>query len=170
MSEVRTERLVLRPARMDDLDAFHAILSDPRATAYWSTPPHRDRTQSRDWLRSMVDIPAGEGEDFVIEHDGRVIGKAGFFRFPEIGFILHPDAWRRGFAFEALQAVLARSFAVNGLAHVEADVDPRNEASLGLLKRLGFEETGRKSRTWEIGEEWTDSVYLRLDPPHTDGS
>lgn len=165
MSELRTERLVLRSARMDDLDAFHAILSDPRATAYWSTPPHRDRAQSRDWLQSMIDIPASEGEDFVIEHDGRLIGKAGFYRFPEIGFILHPDAWGEGYAYEALGAVLARGFAAHDLARVEADVDPRNAASLRLLGRLGFCETGRASRTWKIGEEWCDSIYLALDRP-----
>ncbi len=35
--------------------------------------------------------PAGEGEDFVVEHDDRVIGKAGLYHLPEVGFILHPD-------------------------------------------------------------------------------
>ncbi len=165
MATLTTKRLLLRPATQADLESFHAILSDPRATAYWSTPPHTDERQSRDWLRSMIDIPPGEGEDFVIEREGRVIGKAGFYRFPEIGFILHPDAWGEGYAYEALGAVLARGFAEHDLARVEADVDPRNTASLRLLGRLGFHETGRASRTWRIGEEWCDSIYLALDRP-----
>ncbi len=38
--EFRTERLVLRPAREDDLAAMHAVLSHPKAMAYWSSAPH----------------------------------------------------------------------------------------------------------------------------------
>ena len=67
-----------------------------------------------------------EGEDFIVELDGRLIGKAGLWRFPEIGFILHPDHWGRGFAREALGFVIDRAFDVHGLPKVDADVDPRN--------------------------------------------
>ncbi|TFI57428.1 N-acetyltransferase [Sphingomonas parva] len=163
MAEIRTERLLLRPARAGDLEALHFILSDARAMAYWSSLPHRELDQSREWLQSMIDNPDGEGEDFVVEHQGRVIGKAGLFRFPEIGFLFDPAVWGRGFAQEALRPVLDRAFAVHGLARVVADVDPRNRASLRLLARLGFRETERKAKTWLIGDVWCDSVYLRLD-------
>jgi [ribosomal protein S5]-alanine N-acetyltransferase len=163
MVEIRTERLMLRPASPDDLMPLNAILSDPDATAFWSTPPHRDLEQTKEWLQSMIDIRTEEGEDFILEHEGRVIGKAGFYRFPEIGYILHPDFWRRGLAAEALRPVLDRAFEVHRLAAVVADVDPRNAASLNLLAGLGFEETKRKKRTWRINGRWCDSVYLRLD-------
>ncbi len=163
MVEIRTERLLLRPAAAEDLMPLNAILSHPEATAFWSTPPHRDVEQTREWLQSMIDIRAEEGEDFILEHEGRVIGKAGLYRFPEIGFILHPDCWGRGLAAEALRPVLDRAFEVHALAAVAADVDPRNAASLNLLARLGFEESGRKKRTWRVGGRWCDSVYLRLD-------
>lgn len=162
MIEIRTERLRLRPATAADLSDIHSILSNPCATAYWSTPPHQELEQSRAWLRGMIDIPAGEGEDFVVEQDGRVIGKAGLYRFPEIGFIFNPEIWGRGFAAEALRAVLDRAFNLHGLEFVDADVDPRNEGALKLLARLGFHEFGRNERTWLVGEEWCDSVYLRL--------
>lgn len=162
MVEIRTERLLLRPAREADLDAIHRVLSDLRAMRYWSTPPHASIEQTRDWLAATIAIDPSVGEDFVVEHDGRLIGKAGLYRFPEAGFIFHPDVWGRGFAAETLGAVIARAFAVHGLDRVEADVDPRNAASLRLLARLGFEETARAARTWLVGGEWCDSVYLRL--------
>ena len=168
MTEIRTERLLLRPARPDDLEAFYTILSDARATAYWSTPPHADIAQTEGWLAAMLAIAPGKGEDFVIELDGRLIGKAGLFEFPEIGFILHPDAWGKGYAGEALRPVLDRAFTVHGLPFVEADVDPRNAPSLRLLQRMGFAETGRASRTWKVGDEWCDSVFLRLTNPNRD--
>ena len=162
MTEIATQRLRLRPAVAADLAAVHAILSDARATAYWSTLPHQTVEQSRAWLGSMIDIPADQGEDFIVEHEGRVIGKAGLYRFPEIGFIFHPDAWGHGFAREALRPVLDRAFGIHGLERVEADVDPHNAAALNVLGRLGFQEFARKERTWLIGDQWCDSVYLRV--------
>ena len=164
--ELRTERLVLRAATSEDLEPLHAIFTDPRAMAYWSTPPHRELDQTREWLASMIAIHLPDGEDFIVEHDGRLIGKAGLWRFPEIGFILHPDYWGRGFAREALSFVLDRAFGIHGLDSVQADVDPRNEPSLKLLRRLGFNETGRKERAWLVGDRWCDSVYLALDRPN----
>jgi RimJ/RimL family protein N-acetyltransferase len=162
VTSLRTSRLRLRTARSDDVEALHAILSLPDATRYWSTPPHPDLARTRAWVEAMIDIPAGEGEDFVVEYEGRVIGKAGLYRFPEIGFILHPDVWGLGLAGEAVAAVLARAFEVHGLDAVVADVDPRNTACLRLLAHHGFEETGRRERSWLVGKELCDSVDLAL--------
>jgi len=160
--EIQTKRLCLRRATMDDLASFHAILSHPVAMAYWSTPPHEDVEQSREWLQAMIGIPPNEGEDFAVEHQGQVIGKVGLYRFPEIGFIFHPDVWGQGFAAEALRPILQRAFDLHRLETVKADVDPRNEASLKLLENLGFQEIGRRKRTWLIRDRWCDSVDLLL--------
>jgi RimJ/RimL family protein N-acetyltransferase len=162
---IRTQRLLLRRARMDDLDAMHRILRDPAAMRYWSTLPHTDIEQTRAWLAAMIDASPEESDDFVIELDGRVIGKAGCWRLPEIGYILHPDQWGKGYAGEALGAAIAHVFASHAVVTIEADVDPRNAASLRLLNRLGFRETRRAERTMQIGDEWCDSVYLSLPRP-----
>ncbi len=160
--EFRTERLLMRTAREDDLAAMHAVLSHPKAMTYWSSTPHDKLEQTRDWLASMIAIQPSEGEDFIIELEGKLIGKAGLWRFPEIGFIMHPDYWGNGYATEALTLVLDRAFDVHGLPKIEADVDPRNASSLKLLTGLAFRETGRKERTWFVGGQWCDSVYLQL--------
>ena len=159
-----TERLLLRPATLADVASFHRILSHPHAMTYWSTLPHDTVGETEAWVRAMIAIPPGEGEDFVVEHDGAVIGKAGLYRFPRIGFLFHPDHWGRGFASEALRFVIDRAFRVHRLARIEADVDPRNQASLACLTRLGFTEYDRQECTWLIGGEWLDSVYLELRP------
>lgn len=163
--EIETDRLMLRPAAMSDLAAFHGVLSDPRATRYWSTLPHSDIEQTRDWLQSMVEAPAGESFDFVIEYEGRAVGKAGCWRLPEIGILLHPDVWGRGLAREALSALLPLIFDRFAIGEIVADVDPRNTACLALLTGLGFVETGREAHTYQLGEEWCDSVYLALKRP-----
>lgn len=163
--EILTARLTLRRARPDDLEALHAILSDPRATRWWSTPPHESLGQTRAWLDAMIGSPAEISEDFVIEQDDRLIGKAGFFRLPEIGVILHPDAWGRGLAHEALAAVIDRVFAKQDFKTLVADVDPANSASIRLLERLGFRQRGSARATQKVGDQWADSLYYRLDRP-----
>jgi len=160
-----TQRLVLRRAREEDLEDMHAVLSNPEATRYWSTLPHEDVEVTRQWLADMIAADPAR-DDYVVEIDGRVIGKAGCFRVPEIGYILHPDYWRRGLATEALRAVIARIFERRPVPALTADVDPRNRPSLNLLQhKLGFKVVARARNTWNIGGVWHDSVYLELKRP-----
>lgn len=159
---ILTARLRLRQAVEHDLAAMHAIMSDPQTMRYWSSPPHPDLETTGQWLSNMVE--ARSETDFVLELDGRCIGKVGCWRLPEIGYILARDCWGMGYASEALSAFIPYAFA-GFTDHLIADVDPRNDASLGLLARFGFRETHRAPKTWLVGEEWCDSVYLRLDRP-----
>jgi [ribosomal protein S5]-alanine N-acetyltransferase len=159
-----TPRLILRRARIEDLDDVHAMLSHPRAMRYWSTPEHETLEESRTWLEGMVRGAPGE-DDFLIEYQGRVIGKAGAWSLPEIGFLLHPDQWGKGLALEAMTAVTRHLFAAHDLPALTAEADPRNLASLRLLAKLGFVETGRAERTLQWRDEWCDSVYLALPRP-----
>jgi len=162
VDEIRTERLLLRRARLEDIAPMHEILSNPDATRYWSTPPFTQLAQTEEWMASMLDPSERDGDEFVIIADSRMIGKIGCWQPPEIGFILHPDAWGRGYAGEALAAFVAHRRA-RGATEITADVDPRNAAALALLARAGFVETGRAERTFKLGDEWCDSIYLRLD-------
>jgi [ribosomal protein S5]-alanine N-acetyltransferase len=159
--EIRTPRLTLRSARPDDLEAMHAVLSDPRATRWWSTPPHGSLEQTAAWLDGMI-ANGPDQPDFVIEREGRVIGKAGFWRLPDVGYILHPDYWGQGFAAEAVAAAIDHVFQTRDLDELTADVDPENAASIRLLERLGFVRTGFAERTWHVGGVWKDSFFYGL--------
>jgi len=130
---------------------------------YWSTPPHTDIEESRVWLSRMITQSAATGCDFLVEYKGRIIGKAGCYEPANVGYIFHPDIWGRGFATEALAAVIQRVFEVGAFAALVADVDPRNVGSLRLLGRLGFREVGRAKQTWLVRNDWCDSVYLELE-------
>ena len=68
---------------------------------------------------------------------------------------------------EALTALLGADglFWKRGVEGVVADVDPRNEGSIGILRRFGFVETGRAENTFETHLGWCDSVYLELKGP-----
>jgi len=159
--EIRTPRLILRSARPDDLEGLHAVLSDPRATRWWSTPPHETLEQTREWLDAMI-ANGPDHPDFVVERDGRVIGKAGFYLLPDVGYILHPDCWGQGLASEAVGAAVDHVFRTRDVETLTADVDPENAASIRLLERLGFVRTGFGERTWNVGGVWKDSVFYAV--------
>ena len=159
--EIQTERLLLRRAVMEHAAAMHGIMSNPIAMRYWSTPPHSEFSQTERWMRSMVDVDPAGSDDFVVTLNGQLIGKLGAWQMPEIGFLIDPDHWGRGYAEDAMGAFIHRRRALGPLELI-ADVDPRNLPSIRLLTRNGFVETGRATGTWQVGDELCDSLYMRL--------
>ncbi|GGH19006.1 Protein N-acetyltransferase, RimJ/RimL family [Cribrihabitans marinus] len=159
--QLATERLLLRRLRADDAPALHAVFSDALAMQYFGDR-HETLQQTVDWVSGSVDAPDSRCREYAIVLEGCVIGKAGVWNAPEIGFFLLRDHWGRGYMREALVRLLPRFFEMMDLDEITADVDPRNAASLALLHKLGFAETHRASATIRIGGEWCDSVFLRL--------
>lgn len=158
---ITTERLVLRRARIEDAEPMHRIMSDPEAMPFWLTLPHESADQTADWIRSMLD-PPGANDDFMVTLDGEVIGKMGAWQLPDFGYLLDRERWGKGYASEALAAFLAHRRR-EGSTFLTADTDPRNTASIRLLQRHGFMETGRAEKSWLIGGQWFDSIYWRRD-------
>ena len=159
---IRTARLTLRRAEPRDLADLNEVMRQPAAMRYWSTLPHPDLATTASWLeRKLAEDGAGSVE-FVVEFQGRVIGTAGGGTLPEVGYILHPDHWGKVLAQEAMTAVIAHAFALHPVDHLMADVDPRNEASIKLLKRLGFVLSGHADNTFCIQGEWVHSDYYTL--------
>lgn len=165
MTRLVTSRLTLRGPVAADLDDLFAIYGDRDAMRYWSTEPHADKSVTRGMLARMQAAFDTDPTYFVWDHDGRVIGAGGRHRGDEVGFILHPDYWRKGFGREAMQAIIPYLWDSTSLPRLTADADPRNAASVGLLTALGFRETGRAKNTFCIAGEWSDSVYLALERP-----
>jgi len=141
---------------------MHRLLSHPRAMRYWSSLPHETLEQTERWMASMVEADLAESDDFIVTLDGALIGKCGAWKLPEVGYMLDPEHWGKGFASEAFAAFIERRHAL-GSRELTADVDPRNQPSIRLLERHGFVETGRASGTWRIGDEVCDSIYYRLN-------
>ena len=159
---LKTKRLILRAAKQSDLMDLHAIFSDRRAMRYWSTPPHDSPERTQENLDRLIASAEQQLTYFVIEMDGRVIGTAGMHMDDEVGFLLHPDYWRQGIISKAMNAINPYLFEITDHAQLTADADPRNTASVGLLKSLGFEETHRAKNTFCVNGEWSDSVYFAL--------
>jgi ribosomal-protein-alanine N-acetyltransferase len=163
--ELRTERLILRKARLDDLAEVNAFMGHAGAMQYWSTPPHADLERTLAWLQAHIEADPEISLNYLIELEGRVIGEVGSFPIPEFGFILHPDYWGRGIGLEAGRAVIDHLFATRPVESLVADVDPRNASSIALLVKLGFLKTGEACATLCVGGEWVDSEYYSRTRP-----
>lgn len=171
---LETPRLVLRALRDEDASALYAIHSDPVTMRYWATPPWSSPDQAQAMLaRARDGFAAGDALRFaVIERDGdALVGTCTLFgidathRRAEVGYVLARERWGRGVMREALTALLDYAFGPLGLHRVEADVDPRNVASVGLLERLGFAREGLLRERWRVSGEVSDSVFLGLLEP-----
>jgi len=172
---IHTKRLLLRPLAATDTVGLFAIFSDVEVMRYWSTPPWTSLEQARFFLeRNQEGLAAGQHLrlGIVTVDDGALIGQCTFFgiipscRRAELGYSLARDSWGKGYANEALQALVSYGFDTLNLNRIEADIDPRNVGSEKVLDRLGFVQEGYMKERWIVGDEVSDSkVYglLRRD-------
>ena len=97
-----------------------------------------------------------------------MLGHTALFNFNEqsgradIGYGLARAHWGQGVMNEALTAIVDYGFGPLGLRRLEADIDPRNLASLRALERLGFEREGLLRERWVVADEISDSVLMGL--------
>jgi RimJ/RimL family protein N-acetyltransferase len=166
-----TSRLTLRPLRDDDAASLFAIFSDPRVMRYWSSAPWSDVERARETI--AADAAAMRAGDYVrlgleARQTGELIGTCTLFNFMpqcrrgELGYALRSTQWGCGYMHEALTALLAFAFEALDLNRVEADVDPRNFASVKSLRRLGFREEGCLRERWIVAGEVSDSAFYGL--------
>jgi len=166
-----TARLVLRATSPHDVEGVFAMESDPVAMRYWSRPPMRDIAEARASVeRAMTFFAARNGLRWSITRAGedQLIGHVSVFDFHEpsdradIGYGLARAHWGQGFMREALIAVVDYAFGPLALRRLEADIHPRNQASLRAVERLGFAREGFLRERWQVGDEISDSVLLGL--------
>ncbi|OAI53290.1 hypothetical protein AYO47_05155 [Planctomyces sp. SCGC AG-212-M04] len=164
-------RVVLRPLRLADAPDVLRVFSDAAAMRYWSRPAMTSLVEATQLIEE-IQARQDQGEFFqwgiVQSGSDSVIGTCTLFqivrehRRAEVGFILRSDLWGQGLGREAVSVMIAHAFDEHGLHRLEADVDPRNERCLNLLKRLGFREEGRLRERWHVDGELQDSVLLGL--------
>lgn len=168
---LETRRLLLRPLQQADAPALLALFSDPQVMRYWSTPPWTSIEQAHAMIALDRDaLPRGEHLRLGITRrdDGALVGTCSLFnrvpscRRAEIGFALAPAFWGRAYMDESLRALLRHGFNAMALNRVEADIDPRNEASARTLERLGFRREGLLRQRWIVGDEVSDSALYGL--------
>jgi RimJ/RimL family protein N-acetyltransferase len=163
-------RVQLRPLRASDADDLFAVHSDPRVMRYWSHAPWTDREQAVARIAQLAhDRANAEFYTWATTlADDRLIGTVSLFainraqRRGEIGYALATRVWGQGYATEGLRLAIAYAFDTIALERLEADIDPRNEASCRLVERVGFQREGLLRQRWRVADEVTDSAMYGL--------
>ena len=155
MTTLKTERLILRPHDLSDAERISLFTSDPAVARMTCSIPYPNpaiAAEGRILLQQARSPWSGE-IGFAVDLPGEgLIGSVGGAwsqgRF-EIGYWIGRPWWRRGFATEAVQALL-KHLEATGVKAVHASVFLDNTAAAHILGKLGFVREGEPRRTFSL--------------------
>jgi ribosomal-protein-alanine N-acetyltransferase len=157
-----------RPAARHRVAFVAAARRSRRLHAGLVSPP-RDAEAYRAYLR---DCRRANRERYLIVEDGELVGAAslneivrGAFQSAYLGYYAFVPQAGRGLMRQGLALVLDRAFGEHRLHRVEANIQPGNQASLALARRLGFETEGYSPGYLKVSGRWRDHERLALRAP-----
>ena len=146
---IHTPRMLLRPITLEDAADVFEFRSDPEVMKYIPRPIPSHIEEVKTTIKMMQDF-AEKGEklnlSMQLKDTRKVIGTIGFVNFrkehrrAEVGYSLNSAFHRKGYAKEALQAILSFAFHNLHLHSIEAITDQDNIPSRSLLMSVGFRE------------------------------
>ncbi|WCM28160.1 GNAT family N-acetyltransferase [Sphingomonas sp. QA11] len=161
-----SERLAMRPQRLEDAEALHEGYRDEALMRYWSSAPHANLAETSDYLAKGIEDTDWRGWVITLRESGEVIGTLAAMPHregvTEVGYLLLRRFWGHGYAREAVARLLDLLLREEGDRRVMADADPENDASNALLKDLGFTLEGRLRGEWETHIGVRDSLIWGL--------
>ena len=169
---IQTERLILRPLTLADVDAVHAYQSNEEVCRYVPFEP-RSREVVADRIENLLKSQLNnEGDAISIGAENRETGQlmgdimlawhSAEHKGAEIGWAFHPDYQGKGYATEAADAVLGLAFTVFDFHRVVARIDVLNDASVAMAKRLGMrQEAHLRENEWFKGR-WSDEFDFAI--------
>ena len=172
---LRTPRLTIRPGTADDADAVYDLRTIPEVSTWIPISDAFPREEFVQLYRSPDRLPWF----LVVEHDGTLVGELllriddsyaqvevrdqATATMAEIGWVIHPDHQRQGFATEAVERLLEHCFTDRRLHRVVAEAFAGNQATAALAPRLGFRlEATHVRAALHRTEGWSDSVTYAI--------
>lgn len=157
---LETERLHMRGWRVEDFEAFAAIMADAEVARFLTGQP---LTRADAWrsLASTIGQWSLRGYGtWAVERksDGALLGRVGIIHpegWPgiEVGWTLGRDHWGHGYATEAARAAIDYAFITLPLERVISIIHPENAASQSVAKRVG------ESKGERIALEFSGQTY-----------
>jgi RimJ/RimL family protein N-acetyltransferase len=149
-TEIRTERLWLRPIAPADRAALHRLWTDPDVRRFLWDDRVIGLAEVDGLLAASAASFAAEGfGHFALRESGPLLGTCGLHRYhagaePELLYSLAPECWGRGLATEAARAVVADAFVRLDFPRVLARADVPNRDSVRVMQRLGMTHAGER--------------------------
>ncbi|MGO4740860.1 GNAT family N-acetyltransferase [Bosea sp. 2KB_26] len=166
---LETDRLILRPRTMEDLDHVIAMNSDPEVMRHIAPVGTAFMSKEAVAKRSFTHVDRGLGYWSISRRGspGELLGYIALFPNDpataqiELGYRFDTRHWGRGYATEAASRLLQHGFGSLDLAEAVILTHPLNAASLRLAEKLGFQRDSDR-RSWLMGDPHFLCAYFRL--------
>ncbi|WP_284652581.1 GNAT family N-acetyltransferase [Flavobacterium terrisoli] len=150
---LETERLILRPLELSDVDDFFAMNNNPNVNAYLRNPL-QTREETKQYIQKIINEYQKNGIGrfaVILKNTNKLIGFSGLkyraalennhIDFYDLGYRFAEEHWRKGYATEAAIAWLEYGFNTMKLPIIYACAVSDNIGSNTVLQKLGFEFT-----------------------------
>ena len=172
--EIKSTRLILRDLEEKDIDSLPALINDLNVSQYLAVVPFPYEEKDAKWFVNHCKENAAkeprEGYELGIElqSTGELVGCVSIGHVnawdgkATLGYWLGKKFWRNKIMYEATQAILEFAFNKLGLQRIDVTAAVENDASNGLIKKLGFTFEGtakRYHRAKSTGEYHDTNLY-----------
>lgn len=145
---LESERLILRTPQLADAPAIARLANNRKVAEMTASIPYPFRVEdAEEWIASHSE--GGKGVVFALfakEEDQALVGACGFGireeAIPEIGYWIGEPFWGRGYATEAVRAMIDHVFTASEIGALAASSRVTNVASRSVLEKCGFQWTG----------------------------
>lgn len=166
-NHICTKNLILRPVRMGDAKDIHAYAGDKNIDMMMFLP-NETFEETKEFTKYSVtewNKEKPKDREYVVLYEGKIIGGVNLELIEdtdtyEIGWIIHPDYRKKGFAFEAAEALIKYAFETLNVSKIQAHCDSRNIASEKLMKKLGMKAIDKSGTRFYQKTGITSGEYL----------
>lgn len=168
--QLTTDRLTLRRHIIEDAEVLHQYFGlDPEMFRYSGWNPYATEQTAEETVRCFIDSYTEDHfYGWAIEYDGRLIGTIGAYDYDpetrsiEIGCSIERKSWRKGFAGEATQTVIAYLTDQEGIRCVRAWCAADNISSRRIMERAGMTLASIEKDALEIDGMKYDKLNYEL--------
>lgn len=168
---LESERLLIRKLDLKDAKELQSIRSDERVMTYMDSERHSELQNSEKFILNqskMYKEKTGLFWALIEKSTNAFIGDFALFNIDsknnraEIGYTLKPEFWKKGFMSEAMYTLLSFGFQELNLHSLEANINPENDNSRALLKKMGFQKEAYFRENYYYNGTYLDSEIYSL--------
>ena len=171
--ELKTGRLLLRKLTANDANEIFFLRSNEDVLRFLGKEPTKSIAEAEEFI-GKINKNVDENQSILwgtslLNDPSRIIGTICLWNFTpenyraEIGYVLHPEHWRKGIMKEAIICVVEYGFTILKLHSIEARLSPANIASSAVLESTGFIKEGHLKDFFYFRGEFEDTlIYSRL--------
>lgn len=169
--QLESKRLLLRKLTLADAPDVQIIRSDEKVMNYMDSDKHVTIQYSENFISENLKMYGQKEGIFwglIEKTSGKFIGDFAYWKIDkknsraEIGYALKPEFWGKGFMKEAMIQIINFGFNDLKLHSIEANINPGNENSRGILTKLGFKKEAYFRENYYFNGEYLDSEIYSL--------